>query len=206
VRALIEARLRSAESQLQYVHSMRVAGDGAVSEELAQRLAGPHMRAAVLIGLIERPAGTQLLLTRRAMHLARHAGQVAFPGGRVEADDRGPAAAALREAHEEIGLHPKEVELVGQLGDHLTGTGYIVTPMVGFIRPGFIAQPDPAEVAGVFEVPLEFVFGPDGLRECVHERYGTRLRGYELQYDGERVWGATAAMLATLRKLLYETI
>jgi hypothetical protein len=111
----------------------------------------------------------------------------------------------LREAHEEIGLHPGDVELIGRLADHITGTGFIVTPVIGFIPSGFVATPDPAEVAGVFEIPLTCVIDTDSLRECVHERYGSRLRGYELHYAGERIWGATAAMLVEFRKILYET-
>lgn len=205
MRAQIEARLRIAQTRLQPLQSMRIEGGAEPSEELRKRLAGPHERAAVLIGLIEREVGIQVLLTRRATHLARHAGQVAFPGGRIESDDPGAESAALREAHEEIGLHPNDVELIGRMGDHITGTGFIVTPVIGFIAPGFVARPDPGEVAGVFEVPLTTVLGPDGLRERIQERFGSKLRGYELDYAGERIWGATAAMLATFREIVYET-
>jgi 8-oxo-dGTP pyrophosphatase MutT (NUDIX family) len=205
VRALIEARLRSARSALRPLHSMQIEGDAEPSTELRRRLAGPHERAAVLIGLIEREADIHILLTRRATHLARHAGQVAFPGGRFESADHDAESAALREAHEEIGLHPGSVELIGRMGDHITGTGFIVTPVVGFVAPSFVATPDPAEVEGVFEVPLTAVIGPLGLRVSVEERFGSRLRGYELHYGGERIWGATAAMLATFTKMIYET-
>ena len=205
MRSLLQARLQAAQARQQPVSSMRAAPGSALSSELAKRLAGPHQRAAVLIGLRERAGQTAVLLTQRATHLARHAGQIAFPGGRIEPGDSGATAAALREAHEEIGLHPASVEVVGRLGDHLTGTGFAVTPIVGYIPADFAARPDPAEVAGVFEIPLEVVFGPQGLRECVHERYGTRLRGFELHYEGRHVWGATAAMLQTIRKILYET-
>jgi 8-oxo-dGTP pyrophosphatase MutT (NUDIX family) len=206
MRAQIQARLRNLRISSVPLHSMQPEGGAEPSEELRQRLAGPHARAAVLIGLIERHAGINVLLTRRAEHLPRHAGQVAFPGGRIEPQDADEAAAALREAHEEIGLSPGQVELVGRLGDHITGTGFIVTPVVGFVAPEFVPAADPAEVASVFEVPLGDVFDPGLLRSCVLERYGTRLRGYELIHDGERIWGATAAMLASFRNIVYETI
>jgi 8-oxo-dGTP pyrophosphatase MutT (NUDIX family) len=206
VRALIEARLRDLPRARQPVRSMRIEGDNAHSEDLRQRLKGPHWRAAVLIGLIERDADMHVLLTRRATHLARHAGQVAFPGGRIEPDDRDPEAAALREAHEEIGLPPDHVEVVGRIGDHVTGTGFIITPVIGFVQPGFEATPDPTEVAGVFEVPLSVVFAPNALSRCVVETSGgARLHGLELNYAGERIWGATAAMLSAFKQILYET-
>ena len=205
MRALIEARLRNLTPPRRALESMRIEGDDAHSEELRRRLAGPHSRAAVLIGLIERTTDIHVLLTRRATHLARHAGQVAFPGGRIEPDDRDSEAAALREAHEEIGLPPDHVEVVGRIGDHITGTGFLVTPVIGVITPEFKPQPDPTEVAGVFEVPLSVVFAPDGLSEWVEDRYGARLRGLELNYAGERIWGATAAMLQTFKEILYET-
>ena len=205
MRARIEARLRGLAAVPQPHYSMQVDGDGEPSEALRRALAGPHLRAAVLIGLIERTADVMVLLTRRAGHLSRHAGQVAFPGGRIERGDADATAAALREAREEIGLAAHEVTVVGRLGDHITGTGFRVTPIVGFIDPGFVALPDPGEVASVFEVPLQRVLDPHSLRICVRQRYGTRLRGYELLHGGERIWGATAAMLANLRNNLYET-
>ncbi len=205
MRAQIEDSLRKLEITAAPLHTMQVEGDGAQSEELRRRLAGPHARAAVLIGLRELPGGIHVLLTRRAAHLSRHPGQVAFPGGRIESADADAVAAALREAREEIGLEPAQVEIVGRLGDHVTGTGFIVTPVVGFIAPEFTATLDPAEVAAVFEVPLDSVLDPALLRTCVDVRYGTRLRGYELIYDDERIWGATAAMLATFRQIIYES-
>jgi 8-oxo-dGTP pyrophosphatase MutT (NUDIX family) len=205
VRAQIESSLRKLEGTSTPLRSMEVIGDDPHSQELRKRLAGPHTRAAVLLGLIERPSGIHVLLTRRAAHLARHPGQVAFPGGRIEPADADATAAALREAYEEIGLEVAQVEIVGRLGDHVTGTGFVVTPIVGFIAPEFTATVDPAEVAAVFEVPLRHVLDPGLLRSCVQERYGARLRGYELIHDGERIWGATAAMLVAFRNILYES-
>ena len=203
MRARIEARLRALQVGPLPVQSMQVEGGALPSAELQARLAGPHRRAAVLIGLIDRAPEMTVLLTRRATHLARHAGQVAFPGGRIDPGDADATAAALREAAEEIGLGNDSVEVAGRLGDHITGTGFIVTPIVGFITPQFEPQPDPAEVAAVFEVPLARVLDPASLRATTHERYGTRLRGFELIHEGERIWGATAAMLATFRSEIY---
>lgn len=205
MRALIEARLRSAAVSPHPVQSMQVADGQEPSEELQRRLAGPYTPAAVLIGLIEREHDVHVLLTRRATHLSRHAGQIAFPGGRVDPGDSSAEATALREAHEEVGLPPPGVELVGRMADHITGTGFVVTPVIGFISPDFVARPDPGEVAGVFEIALTTVFSREGLRVSVQERYGSQLRGYELIHEGERIWGATAAMLENLRKILYET-
>ena len=205
MRAQIEARLRTLDTGPRPLHSMQVDAGGALSEELRRRLAGPRMPAAVLLGLIERGDELTVLLTRRARHLARHAGQVAFPGGRIEDSDADATAAALREAHEEIGLLPEQAAVAGRLGDHVTGTGFLVTPIVAFLVPDFVPRPDPAEVESVFEVPLQRVLDPDCLRVAVEHRYGTRLRGYELIHNGERIWGATAAILATFRKNIYET-
>ncbi|HEY8521345.1 MAG TPA: CoA pyrophosphatase [Gammaproteobacteria bacterium] len=174
---------------------------GPVSPELERILEQPGRSASVLLGLIDRPGGLTLLFTERAAHLRDHAGQISFPGGRLAADE-GPVAAALREAGEEVGLDQRQVTVAGCLDPHLTGTGFVVTPVVGFVAGSFVARPDPAEVAGVFEVPLDYVLEPNAIRVMTRERYGTRFRVYELEYDGRRIWGATAAMLMTFRDVI----
>jgi NTP pyrophosphohydrolases including oxidative damage repair enzymes len=116
--------------------------------------------AAVLVPLVTHREGTTLLLTQRTDHLADHAGEISFPGGRVEPRDRTIAETALRETEEEVGLPPHHVELVGALDSYETGTGFRVTPMVGLIEPPLVTKPDPFEVAEVFEVPLAFIFRP----------------------------------------------
>ena len=158
--------------------------------------------ASVLIPLIQRPDGLQVLLTRRTDHLKDHAGQISFPGGRVEPEDRDAWATALREAEEEIGLEPMWVERVGQLPLYCTVTAYEVTPCVALVRPGFVLRPDAGEVAEAFEVPLAYLMDP-----ARHRWHRLRMLGFERDFlsmpwvDQEReyfIWGATAAMLRNL--------
>ena len=158
--------------------------------------------AAVLVGLVNRPEGLQVLLTERSAHLPDHPGQISFPGGRVEPEDADDAAAALREAHEEIGLTPALVEVLGELAAYETVTGYRVKPVVGWIEPPIELTPDPTEVAAVFEVPLDFLLDP--ANHLRHFRMlGERRRDYWAMPYGERyIWGATAAMLLILERTL----
>ncbi len=158
----------------------------------------PLRRAAVLVP-IHWPepaddAGARLILTRRASGLATHAGQVAFPGGRIEADERDEAA-ALREAQEEIGLPPERVEIAGRLEPYRTVTGYLVTPVVGFIEGPVALVADPDEVAAIFTVPIERVLDPTRYER--HERRTGSRRGayYVLPHETHFIWGATAHML-----------
>ncbi len=154
--------------------------------------------AAVLCGLIARADALNVVLTRRAGHLARHAGQVAFPGGRVDAGDASAMEAALREAEEEVGLAPAQVEVLGTLDQYLTSTGYRVTPFVGVIDPGWTPRPDPSEVEEVFEVPLDFLMDPANRQRHHHDRTGTRRYYYAMPWADHYIWGATAGMLKGL--------
>lgn len=155
--------------------------------------------AAVLLPLIDHPSGLTVLLTRRTETLPEHPGQIAFPGGRVEPVDRGPLDCALRETEEETGLPRHFVRPVGYLSPYLTITGYAVTPVVGFVRPGFTPRPDPTEVAEIFEVPLDFVLDPVNHRLESREFRDTEVSFYVLPWTNAgreyRIWGATAAML-----------
>jgi 8-oxo-dGTP pyrophosphatase MutT (NUDIX family) len=158
--------------------------------------------AAVLVGLVERAAGPALLLTQRTEHLRDHAGQICFPGGRIEADDANAAAAALREAEEEIGLHPERVGVLGELPLYQTVTGFHIHPVVGWIIPPFELRPDPFEVAEAFEVPLHYVLDPANHRRQSYRR-GPLTRGYYvLPYQGRFIWGATAGIIVNLARLL----
>ena len=162
--------------------------------------------ASVLVALVPRDEIT-VLLTQRTDHLTDHPGQVSFPGGRAEATDVDTAATALREAHEEIGLDPAFVDVLGALPTYTTGTGFIVTPVVAFVRPGFELKVDPFEVAEVFEVPLAFLMNPASHRWHAVEVAGVRRRFLSMPWDGVDeagqprryfIWGATAAMLRNL--------
>lgn len=168
-----------------------------------ERYAGdaPLIPAAVLVPIIAHPAPT-VLLTLRGRHLKAHAGQVSFPGGRIEPDDADPEAAALREAAEEIGLAPGAARIVGRLGAHITGTGYSVTPVVAMIRPPLVLAPDPAEVDEVFELPLADVLDPAA--QTFEERVilGRARRFWVVRHERHLIWGATAAMLVALGRAL----
>jgi 8-oxo-dGTP pyrophosphatase MutT (NUDIX family) len=160
--------------------------------------------AAVLVPLVNRPQGLQVLLTQRSADLPDHPGQISFPGGRVEAADVSLAAAALREATEEVGLPPSQVTVLGQLSEYDTVTGYRVTPIVGWVEPPFSLAPDPIEVADVFEVPLAFLLDPAN-QQRHYRMLGTRRRDFWAIPYGERyIWGATAAMLLMLDRTLRE--
>jgi 8-oxo-dGTP pyrophosphatase MutT (NUDIX family) len=164
---------------------------------------GPLKPASVLVGLVQRDAGLSVLLTRRADTLRQHTGQVAFPGGR---QDPGETAwqTALREAEEEIGLAASFVSLAGLSTPYRTGTGYLITPVVGFVQPGFTITPNPHEVADVFETPFGFLMDPANLEE--HERElptGEKRRFYAYTHEDRYIWGATAGMLRALYDRLY---
>jgi 8-oxo-dGTP pyrophosphatase MutT (NUDIX family) len=164
---------------------------------------GPATLAAVLIGLVERAHGLSVILTRRADTLRRHTGQVALPGGRRDPGET-PWQTALREAHEEIGLEPRFVDVAGLSTPYRTGTGYLITPVVGFVRPGFSLTPNPDEVADIFETPFGFLMDPANLEE--HERElpsGERRRFYAYTHEDRFIWGATAGMLRALYDRLY---
>jgi len=175
---------------------------GAPSAELLEFVNRPMADAAVLMPIVERRSGPALLLTARASHLKRHPGQVAFPGGRIEPEDAGPIDAALREAREEIGLQRADAQVAGQLGRLMTGTGFVVTPVVGFVDGRFEASPDPAEVEAVFEVPLAWLLDPANCRRSTRERFGVAWTTFEFDWDGRIIWGATAGMIVSLRNII----
>jgi len=165
---------------------------------------GEPRAAAVLVPLVNRPEGLAVLLTERSADLPDHPGQISFPGGRVEPEDESLAAAALREAAEEVGLAPERVAILGQLPDYETVTGYRVTPVVGWVEPPFALAPDPIEVADVFEVPLAFLLDPAN-QQRHHRMLGTTRREYwAIPYADRYIWGATAAMLLILDRTLRE--
>ena len=163
---------------------------------------GPLVAAAVLVGIVNRDEGLQVLFTERSAHLPDHPGQISFPGGRVEPDDADDRAAALREAQEEIGLLPSQVELLGELAPYETVTGYRVQPVVGWIEPPIELAPDPFEVASVFEVPLDFLLDPANHRRQFRMQGEVRRDYWAMPYGDRYIWGATAAMLLILERTL----
>jgi 8-oxo-dGTP pyrophosphatase MutT (NUDIX family) len=165
-----------------------------------------HLKAAaVLVPVIARPQGLQLLLTKRTDHLTHHPGQICFPGGRVETYDQDPVDTALRETEEELGLSPKRVTPVGRLDDYITRTGFIVAPVVGLIQPPLSLQPDPNEVADTFEVPLSFILDTANHQRCNHLFEGKTRYYYAIPYGDYFIWGATAGMLINLYQYLTAT-
>jgi 8-oxo-dGTP pyrophosphatase MutT (NUDIX family) len=159
--------------------------------------------AAVLVPIIARPAPT-ILLTTRAGHLRRHAGQISFPGGRLEASDADPVAAALRETEEEVGIAAHFVRVLGFLPDQLVLTGYRVTPVVALVNPGCALRSDDAEVAETFEMPLELIMDARNFQPTRRTLRGVEVTLRDLHYEGRVVWGATAAMLLTLHDALLQ--
>jgi 8-oxo-dGTP pyrophosphatase MutT (NUDIX family) len=158
--------------------------------------------ASVLILVVDHAAGPAVLFTQRTAHLHDHAGQISFPGGRAEPGDDSAVATALRETYEEIGIEPARVEILGQLPEYLTRTGFRVTPVVGFVVPPFELAPDSFEVAEVFEVPLAFLLDPANhqQRSLVHD--GITRYFWAMPYEGYYIWGATAGMLMNLYRCL----
>jgi 8-oxo-dGTP pyrophosphatase MutT (NUDIX family) len=176
---------------------------GPIPEPLLPLLPSQPVAAAVLVGFVERE-DPGILLTVRATNLRQHAGQISFPGGRIEADDASPAAAAVREAQEEIGVDPAGVRVIGQLPDQIVLTGYRITPVVARIEGVFEPRLDPGEVQELFELPLSRL-----LDSSHHETYrrsigGTELEMRDIRFGRHRIWGATAGILLTLREYALE--
>lgn len=179
----------------------RVACAGVVPAPRDETATKGLKQAAVLVPIIERPEGLTVLLTKRTDHLTDHAGQISFPGGRIEPDDASPEHAALRETLEEIGLAPEHVEVIGRLATMVTGTGFCIVPVLGLIQPPFTLTADPFEVAEIFEVPLAFILDP--LNHERHPRDPAATRHYYvLPYEDRNIWGATAAILVDLATVL----
>jgi len=167
-----------------------------------RQAAGKVTRAAVLIPLLLKSDGLSVLLTQRTEHLHDHAGQISFPGGRMDPSDFDPNHTALRESEEEIGLNPQGVEIIGHLPQYLTVSGYSVTPVVGLVKPQAEYALDAFEVADVFEVPLHFLMDPANHQVRVWESDQGRRRFYSMPYENRFIWGATAGMLRNLYHLL----
>jgi 8-oxo-dGTP pyrophosphatase MutT (NUDIX family) len=167
----------------------------------AAALAGNLREAAVLVPIVWHDATPSILLTLRSAKLSAHAGQVAFPGGRLEKGETAEAA-ALREAAEEVGLDPRVPVIAGHLPEHLTGTGFRVTPVVAFLDPPLTLTPDPAEVAEIFELPLATVLDPAAPQRRNAEFLGRHREFWVWPHPRHLIWGATATMLVSLARIL----
>jgi 8-oxo-dGTP pyrophosphatase MutT (NUDIX family) len=198
-----QARLRSRLSPRPdaRLESCRVGTRFAVDQ---QRLPDSIAAAAVLVPIVLHAQAPSLLLTVRASHLRSHAGQISFPGGRIEPSDRDAGSAALRETQEEIGIHAHRIEPIGFLSDQIIRSGYRITPLVGLLQPGFTLAHDATEVAEVFELPLSFALTAGNYRARASRTRGLDFEIWELPFGERNIWGATAGILANLRELLSE--
>lgn len=201
-KADFEKRARSRLSPLDAVPDGPVGTDFDLNPDWPPSALPPVRPAAVLVGLIDRDDDFGVLLTLRPETMAAHAGQVAFPGGRVEGDET-PLQAALREAHEEVGVDPAGVQLLGQADKYITGTGFAISPFVGILPADFVPVPHAREVADVFETPLSFL-----MNRANHQRHERAYRGvlrsyYAMPHNGRYIWGATAGMIKGLYDRLY---
>jgi 8-oxo-dGTP pyrophosphatase MutT (NUDIX family) len=177
-----------------FLHYAELAGDAA-----------QLIRAAVLVPIIDATI-PRVLLTVRDAGLRSHAGQVAFPGGRIDPDDDGPVGAALREAWEEVGLHADQIDIVGAARAYATGSGYLITPVVGVIPDGLALTPHEAEVAGVFEVPLDHLIADANHLPKSGTFNGVERHYYEIDWPAERIWGITAGLIVNLAPRLRDAI
>jgi len=160
--------------------------------------------AAVLLPIIDRPDELTLLLTQRTQHLSSHAGQISLPGGSREPEDATPVDTALRETREEVGILPGEVSVVGAMDCYETRTGFLITPIIGIVRPDYTLIPDVNEVEEVFEVPLPFLLDPQNHKQHSREYKGVRYHFHAMPYHDYYIWGATAAMLKNFYRQLME--
>jgi 8-oxo-dGTP pyrophosphatase MutT (NUDIX family) len=163
-------------------------------EEVVGILEQPPTPAAVLVPIILHPEPS-LLLTRRTSHLKKHAGQVSFPGGRIDPEDKDAVATALREAEEEVGLDPTRVEIVGRMDEYVTGTGFIITPVIGLLPPGLSFRPSPNEVEAIFEFPFSVLLDPEAPRRQKQHTRGQWREYWVWPHPDHFIWGATAAIM-----------
>jgi 8-oxo-dGTP pyrophosphatase MutT (NUDIX family) len=180
-----------------------------VKKEWGDHLLNPGMvhadnliPAAVLIPVVNREDELKVLFTRRTANLAKHAGQISFPGGHIEESDNEPVDAALRETEEEVGLPRHHIDVIGQLENYISRTGFEITPIVGVIEPPFTVVPQPSEVAEVFEVPLSFLLNPENHHRHTREISGENREFYAMPYGEYYIWGVTAGILVNLYEYL----
>ena len=203
---MIEERLRGTVAAVDSLHALPAGLAGVVDPHWRRHFPATPAAAAVLVPIVDHPEGLTVLLTRRSSNMRTHSGQISFPGGRIEAIDAGPLAAALRETEEEIGLGRERITFAGYLQPHLVLTGFWVTPVVGFVQPGFELKLDPREVAGTFEVPLEHILDFTNHRSRERLIGETPVQVYDIPFGEHNIWGATAGILISLYRLLLPNV
>jgi 8-oxo-dGTP pyrophosphatase MutT (NUDIX family) len=204
LRARILRRFEGSEPRHEPTDWRLLGVDAERSQRLQRHFPPNPIPAAVLVPLIDRPEGLGVLFTERASQLSQHAAQISFPGGRLEETDADVASAALREAQEEIGLDPARVRVFGYLPDHLVISGYRVTPVLALVMPPFSIEPNPAEVAQVFEVPAAHFFDRDNHQARLRRVGDEEMLLFDFPWQGMNIWGATAGMLLTLVRMVEE--
>ncbi len=203
LRELIVSRLATPRPEVPAQLDWRFGSEDATQREKLRRyLPAATRAAAVLVPLVLRDDDLFLLLTQRSADLRHHAGQISFPGGRVEESDENAVATALRETEEEIGLERRHVRVIGRLPDHLIVTGFRVTPVVAFVNDAFTLRLDANEVAGTFEVPLRFILDPANHVPRTRHFDGHSVELTDLPWGEHNIWGATAGMLLTFYRVL----
>ena len=200
-----EFRRRAVEQTLTLgAESWREHGDSLLNPAAIPHLEGMRLRdAAVLVPVVDDGEEARVIFTQRTASLRKHSGQVAFPGGGVDDGDEDAEAAALREAEEEIGLHPRFVEPVGRLPHYKALSGFSITPVLAVVRPGFDLTPNPAEVERVFDVPLSFLMDPRNHAQGSGVWLGAERHYYRMPYEGHDIWGITAGIVRVIYERLY---
>ncbi|HEY0684905.1 MAG TPA: CoA pyrophosphatase [Steroidobacter sp.] len=202
LRRLIEERLKDSRAVPDPTNAVPAGFSAHDIESIRAYFPAAPIAAAVLIPIVDHDTGLTVLLTQRASHLKNHAGQISFPGGRIEPTDLNPVEAALRETQEEIGITREHITFAGYLEPQLVLSGYWVTPVVSFVQPGFELRLDRREVESAFEVPLAHILDPVNHRSRQRELGAVSVQVYDIPYQDRNIWGATAGMLMSLYRLL----
>jgi 8-oxo-dGTP pyrophosphatase MutT (NUDIX family) len=205
LRRLIEQRLQDSHAVPDPVNAVPAGFAARDVESIRAFFPAAPAAAAVLVPIVDHESGLTVLFTQRASHLKNHAGQISFPGGRVEPTDLNPLEAALRETEEEIGLSREHVTFVGYLEPQLVLSGYWVTPVVAFVQPGFELRLDNREVDSAFEVPLLHILDEANHRSRERKLGDVAVTVYDIPYRNHNIWGATAGMLLALYRILKQT-